>query len=221
MADLKTALEAACLRELDDLPSEAELAGQVSFSPDFERRMRKLIISERRRFVTIFRHRIRRTVVAAIVAATLMASTMSVQAIQQPVVGFLVQVYERFSQIVFSEEDEEATRSPSATEGFTVPPAPDGFTITRQEDHGTLLEVEYSADNGDYFIYTQYLLDGATMSIDTEGTETEPITIGGNEGLWYSNRGINNLIWQNDAYGFWISGTCGFDRLKAFTAIIF
>ncbi len=45
------------------------------------------------------------------------------------------------------------------------------------------------------------------MIIDTEETELETIAINGCEGFFYSNKGINNILWNDGYYGFIISSS--------------
>jgi len=96
---------------LTDLPSEAELAGQQHLSRRFLHRMDKLIGRH---------HRPMRTwkkilLVAAIISAIL-ATSVSVYAYRDAIAAFFINVYEKYSEIIFPSATE--TTDPS---GVTEP----------------------------------------------------------------------------------------------------
>ena len=49
--------------------------------------------------------------------------------------------------------------------------------------------------------------------MDTEGVDIQNVTIDGKETLFYSNKGINNLIWTDNGYGYLISGRINKDEI--------
>jgi anti-sigma factor RsiW len=44
------------------------------------------------------------------------------------------------------------------------------------------------------------------LQVDTEGVEQTHAVISGHAGIAYSNKGIQNLVWNNGQYGFSLAG---------------
>lgn len=207
MENLKLALEAVYLNELDGLPSEAELEAQVNLSPAFERRMKKLLHSQS---FFIPGRRVKRMLLVAIIAA-LMASTMSVQAIREPIMNFFLEVHERCTDIIFQITEDE----PIEEYAFSIPEPPEGYVETNREEHKAQVKTEYSTNDGDYLRYTQYRLNGTTLSVDTEDASVDMDQIQGCNVFLYSNKGFNSIVWSDGIFGYKLNGTCDVVELRS------
>lgn len=207
MENLKLALEAVYLNELDGLPSEAELEAQVNLSPAFERRMKKLLHSQS---FFIPGRRVKRMLLVAIIAA-LMASTMSVQAIREPIMNFFLEVHERCTDIIFQITEDE----PIEEYEFSIPEPPEGYVETNREEHKAQVKTEYSTNDGDYLRYTQYRLNGTTLSVDTEDASVDMDQIQGCNVFLYSNKGFNSIVWSDGIFGYKLNGTCDVVELRS------
>lgn len=207
MENLKLALEAVYLNELDGLPSEAELEAQVNLSPAFERRMKKLLHSQS---FFIPGRRVKRMLLVAIIAA-LMASTMSVQAIREPIMNFFLEVHERCTDIIFQITEDE----PIEEYAFFIPEPPEGYVETNREEHKAQVKTEYSTNDGDYLRYTQYRLNGTTLSVDTEDASVDMDQIQGCNVFLYSNKGFNSIVWSDGIFGYKLNGTCDIVELRS------
>ena len=207
MENLKLALEAVYLNELDGLPSEAELEAQVNLSPAFERRMKKLLHSQS---FFIPGRRVKRMLLVAIIAA-LMASTMSVQTIREPIMNFFLEVHERCTDIIFQITEDE----PIEEYEFSIPEPPEGYVETNREEHKAQVKTEYSTNDGDYLRYTQYRLNGTTLSVDTEDASVDMDQIQGCNVFLYSNKGFNSIVWSDGIFGYKLNGTCDVVELRS------
>lgn len=261
--ELKRVLDLYLKALTDDLPSGEELASCQKFSPEFEARMARLIEQsklEERRYAVAgpepliqsdidLSRRSKRVLVAAIVLAILV-SLFSAVAAREPVIRFIVQVYERFSRIVFQipgTADESqlpdltepagtvGTDAPRLTPGSTSSDLPAGFPTTRPVtgvpsdavprpggkspsllpagytlettvDLPNCFQAIYANSAGDTLLFERQPLAGLGIAIDTEGLVVESVVVGSNSGVYYAKNGYNNLIWQDGAFAYTISG---------------
>ena len=208
---LKDALQAYYDQELSNLPSEEELAATQQFSPQFERKMERIKKLSRRNYISIAHLTVRRSSVAAILVIVLLASSMSVEAIRTPVVKFLLEGYETFSRIIFPED------TPLNEDGsfeYIMPTIPDGYSVVSDVKLDDSYDVELQSVDGELIRYSKQQLDSLTMDIDTEGVITEAVIINGFDGLRYSNKGSNSLVWNDGFNAFYLRGTCSFSILE-------
>ena len=96
---LETALRLQQERYLSGLPDDNELES-ISFTSEFEEKMRKLIIYQKNPFFTFINttgKRVACIIVAVIVIAT--TTVFSVEALRKPFINFIIETYEKYSTI--------------------------------------------------------------------------------------------------------------------------
>lgn len=91
---------------LDNLPNESDI--EYEFSNKFKRKMSKLIKYEKRNPIinSIYTYSKNTAIVFLIVATGLFTLTMSVEAVRLKVINVITEIYEEFTSIMFSKEDE-------------------------------------------------------------------------------------------------------------------
>lgn len=206
MKNLKLALEAVYLNELDSMPSEVALERQINISLEFDQRMKELF---RNQTTAMPGRRVKRMLLIAIIAA-LMTSAMSVQAIREPIEKFFLEIYDICTDIIFQQSENSSVEEYE----FFVPEFPEGYIETRREVLETQIKVEYKTENNGYLRYTQYLLDGMALSIDTEDADVKLDQIQGNNVFLYSNKGFNSIIWSDGTFGYKLNTTCDVEELR-------
>ena len=206
---LREAVIKADICELEALPADHEI--EHEFSKRFERRMGKLI----RRGKTgspaggaVFLRR--RAVALAAAIVILLASAMSVSAVRAAVFEFITEAYEKFTHIFFEESppsqesaDELSIRRPSFI--------PEGFELVSEKMAGPVLLVYKKGS--DYISYSQQRLEDVSMDINTEGAALEELEFKGLPAKYYSNRGVQNLLWYDDEYLYMVSSTLDRDTV--------
>ena len=205
MSNLELALVAIRDHELMQLPAESELQEVLSLSQAFERRMEKLWRSTGSKTT---RRKTKQILLIAILAA-MMASIMSVQAIREPVVNFLMDIYDRCTDIIFQISANEAVEEID----FYVPAPPAGYVETGREELQTQVKVEYANRSGGYMRYTQYDLEGLSLSVDTENADVRVEEIRGISVFTYSKNGLNSIVWSDGNFGYKVNATCSFPEL--------
>jgi len=197
------ALGEAMDRRVERIP-----ATERTFSPAFEQRMNRLICAQSKPYYRFVNTTPKKALLALAAAILLMITMMfSVSALREPVVRFIVEVYEKFSH-VFIHQEEEA-QFPATLEVYYAPTwLPEGY----QEDVEQLVDIPNLCERAfinesDYDIrFKQYTLTGTVSRIDTEGVSLKSVTVSGNEGLFFSNKGFQYLEWNDGQYGFSLVG---------------
>ena len=210
MGNLKLALETVYLNELNCLPSELELKSKIIISPEFEQRMKALFHNQH---AAVAGRRVRRMILVAILAA-LMASTMSVQAIREPIVNFLLDIYEICTDIIFQNSVDE-----ERGDELFVPDPPVGYVEISRSRYESLVEVEYKSEE-ECVYYTQYYQEGVTLSTDTEDACVGFKEIAGYPAFLYSNKGYNSIVWSDGKFAYELNSTCSTDELWKFAETI-
>lgn len=200
---LKEAVIQADIYEMQILPADSEIAHK--FSGKFERKMKVLIRQNKTRYPAGAMTFLRKNAVAFIAAIIiLLASAMSVSAVRTSVFEFVTKAYEKFTHIFFS----ESRSSQDETDGFNIyEPTyiPEGFRLVSKST-GNLVLLEYENEN-DFISYSQQYLENISIVTNTEGVELEELEFKGFPARYYSNKGVQNLLWYDDKYMYIVSST--------------
>jgi len=195
--------------EVGVLPADNEIDHE--FSRDFERKMQKLIRRSNKGHTikgwVVWRRRAVALIAAIII---LIASAMSVPTVRASVIEFITEVYEKFTHIFF---DESRSSQDAADEFVIYVPVyiPEGFELVNRITKGLVL-LEY--EEGDEFVsYSQQRLENVSMHINTEGVELEELEFKGFSAKYYSNRGVQNLLWHDGKYMYMVSSTLDRDTV--------
>ena len=206
---LREAVVRADIRELEAMPADHEI--EHEFSKRFERRMGKLIRRGKTGSPVGAIAFLRRHMVAFVAAIIILfASAMSVSAVRAAVFEFITEVYEKFTHIFFNES---RSSSDSAGEFIVCRPSfiPEGFELVSEKTAGPVLLVYEKGS--DYISYRQQRVEDVSMDINTEGAELEELEFKGLPAKYYSNQGVQNLLWYDDEYLYMVSSTLDRDAV--------
>ncbi|MGF7060271.1 DUF4367 domain-containing protein [Brassicibacter mesophilus] len=187
--------------------SEKESKEKHIFSNKFKDKMKKLIAYEKRRarMKTLYYFK-KAVAVLLIVLTVVFASTMSVKAWRVKLFNTIINIFEKFSEVRYEGVDKSADKIEDNT--FYAPKyMPTGFNTEKEDINFFGQLIIYKNKNGEEIVFEQYKLENRKMIMDTEGTELESMNINGFEGYFYSNKGINNIFWDDGYYGFVISSS--------------
>ena len=146
--------------------------------------------------------------VAAIII--LFASAMSVSSVRAAVFEFITEAYEKFTHIFF---EESPPSQESADEYIIRRPTfiPEGFELVSEITAGPVLLVYEKGS--DYISYSKQRVEDVSMDINTEGAELEELEFKGLPAKYYSNQGVQNLLWYDDEYLYMVSSTLDRDAV--------
>ena len=204
---LKQVLDMYVEEFYETLPSKEEQSKET-FSPEFEAKMQKLINKQKKFYYYWINTATKR--VAAVVLALLVSLatvTFSVKAIREPFIQFIVETFEKFSSIIFN-NDEDDNQPALATVEFrkAVPEyIPEGYTIKSETESDAIYHIIYT--NGvSNIVYSQTINYHTVAQADTENTTYKEIIINGLEGVIYTKNESNNVIFNTENYVFTITG---------------
>ena len=203
----------------DTLPSDEEL-GNISFSDEFEEKMRKLIEKQKKFYYYWVNPAGKRA--AAIIAALfvgLTAVTFGVKAIREPFLRFIVETFEKFSSIIFMNDDDNSGQSSISADAEiefeAVEPSyiPEGFVLESKIDDLLWFQTTYISSNNKIVTYTQMSSNDAIVQADTEDTTYDKLQINGFEAISYSKNGTNTVVFNSDKYVFTVTGSVDMDEI--------
>jgi len=138
---------------------------------------------------------------AAAVFVCVMISTNTFS-VRDHLTSFVVTVYEKFSTITRPEDDPDSYPG-LILQYYELSYLPDGYVFKSETIQDAQREVKYS--NGTNTIIFRYrAING--VGIDTEGTEAVEILVGDQKGVFFVNKNVNNIIWENTEYQFRVFG---------------
>lgn len=213
---LKKALIEAQNRELAMIPDEKTLGKQYAFTDPFQKKMALLIRKTNHRYVTIGRFTIRRAFLVLIIAILLMTGCMSVKEIREPLFEFFVKDYGKFSRITFSENTASQNQEEIVEQEFEyiLPEVPEGYEVVVEEKFQDWHDVEFRNSENHVIYYMKIIPDGLIKEVDTEGAKVEQTIINGNQGIKFSNKGMNYVIWTSEIYSYTLLGSCEMSVLE-------
>ncbi|MGI6261094.1 MAG: DUF4367 domain-containing protein [Acutalibacteraceae bacterium] len=203
---LKKALELYDRERLAGFPDEAQLQ-TITFSADFERRMKRMISGQNQQHRLVpFLNSISRRVACFLVAVLgISFAVFGVRAAADS--SFLLTVRETFSMLIFPAAET------SGQERWSPSFLPDGFALAQQIDSQEGFYFLYRNSSGGYFSIEQVLFKNAIHQIDTEGAVTEQVLVNGQSGLFVQGDSGNLLVWNNAENTFLMTGNLPFGDL--------
>lgn len=222
--DLRKSIDEYLDSLIRDLPSEQDLAAIYVLSARFKRRMQRLVHKARRMENKRNREQAqlirperrthmgyRKRLAILVIIITIMVSAFSISASREAIVGFVVQVYEKFSTIIFS-------HTPTSTEQSSVPvdpgmitdrlptDLPNGYVLDEQTNLNGFVQAIYTNKAEEELFYIKQKKDGVRIDFDSEGIQTESIMFNQYQGIFFSNKGYSGLIWDDAIYAHSIIG---------------
>lgn len=175
-------------------------------SNQFKQKISQLIQKQRKPYFYLINtvgKRIACMIIALFVVMT--TTVMSVEALRVPVIRFIIETFEKFTSIDFGSDSE--TIVPETIETKYEPEyIPAGYNFVNENSSDMLVKIIYQNEAEDQIIFKQTTLSNVSMNIDTEGTVTENIVINNYTAIYYSNKGINSIIWSDENYSYNVHG---------------
>lgn len=168
------------------------------FTRSFEKRMQQLIAKERGIRPPRKRLSLRMLIVVIVTAVIAASSVMTVSAFREAIIGFITEVYEKFTNVQ-AEPDEDAPDT--LEEIYEVTWVPEGFELVEDE----ILDVQHKMRFMNYnrFIaFTQFSVSDYSANYDTEKALVSPIKIADCDGFWIVDEETNVLVWESNTYVF-------------------
>lgn len=182
------------------------------FSEQFETNMRKIFAKSEYTYVSVGRRRIRKSVLAALIALMLLAATGCGVAVKYIIEWKETQNTNHGTLDVMFEIK---TPESSAPAELISPKVPAGFEIVNTDQNETTCTIEYQNSAGEMIYYSQDTdIENMSLSIDNEDAAFTEITINDYKGYSYSKEGVNSLLWTDGRSFYTLQGTCKMSILE-------
>jgi hypothetical protein len=172
------------------------------FSLGYARRKRQIIHGrkEHRPVISFRRH----ILVPLIIILTIMTCAMSVPAIREPVVTFVVHAYNKMTDFIIRSDSH---KQPQNAEGndFTLNYIPKGFKLIDTNEIPTEKTEFYQDGKGQDFSFTlRYYEQGVNFSMDTENAVVTNTKIKGHKAvIAEKDTGVNIAVFDNKGQRIW------------------
>ncbi|HIU57341.1 MAG TPA: DUF4367 domain-containing protein, partial [Candidatus Ornithomonoglobus merdipullorum] len=179
----------------EDLPDEIP----VEYSEDFEKRMKKIFATERKK---IRRKQILKNVrrIAACFAIFIVVSgitVMSVSALRVKILNLIFNSQETNTEVQFEDSDQSNDYDNVGLELMYVP---DGFEIVRKDIQDKTVYLRF--ENDDLYFSVTLTESTGTISLDTEDANVEEININGNKALYAEKSTLKTLTGMIEDYSY-------------------
>ena len=188
---------------LDNLPNESDI--EYEFSNKFKRKMSKLIKYEKRNPIinSIYTYSKKTALVFLIVATGLFTLTMSVEAVRLKVINVITEIYEEFTSIMFSKEDENMSMN-SKFKPVSPNYIPKGFKEIDKVESDIGLFIVYENDEYLQIRYSCDEISTNSIILDTEDAIVEDINVNGYDAKYIVKDNIQQLLWNDNTSSYLI-----------------
>jgi len=213
------ALEYALVKEFLWLDNFENPYTNYEFSSQFESNMKTIIPKAEFTYVSIGKQRIRKTLLAALVALLAILITGCAFGVY-----YLIEWNEtqndKQGALDVTFDIKGGSSSDSNTPG--LPKTPAGYSITEQFIDDSSCIIVYSDSKQNQIIYAQSNdIENMSVSIDNEDADFKETTINGCKGYTSTKDGINALYWADSNCFYELQGTCEMDVLHSMTKSIY
>lgn len=180
---------------LEKIPLESDLSHQFSWR--FKRKMKALLKYERR--TPVMRRFVYQMKTAAavllIVLSMAFGTVMSVEAYRVCFFEFVTEIWEELTSIVIHSDENADQETLTPISPSYIPKGYSVLELTSDKYENTII---YINTNGLELYYSQRMATQSEFILDSEGAETEKITIGLQEAYLIVNKGTVQLYWHDD-----------------------
>jgi len=197
---------------LSTFPKDEEL--EYEFSDSFNKKMDKLINRQKKPYYIIINTVGKRVAIIILsIIVSLSAMTMSIRALRDPVIDFVIEVYEKFSTVFFDNKEEQTNYPTEILTKYEPTAIPEGYTKSTAEDFPLSYSLKYTDNNGDILSFMQYPINSLQINLNTENAATEYININEYTGIYCSNKDYQMILWDNGEYAFYMSSKISKEEL--------
>ena len=205
------AVKSAQLMELQSLETDLAAAGEHTFSESFETRMNKLLHLSKKPYYYYINTVGKK--VAVVIFAVILSFTfvvVNVKAVREPVVAFIIEIYEKFMEVVFPKNIIYPHNIETSYEPKFIP---EGYQLTDDMITTYLVRLRFSDSDNNGFEFRQMIFSGDTIWINTASSDCENIEVNGHNYIFLKEDTGNKLVWEQNHYFFQIKGSLSKDDM--------
>jgi|GEM_PF-3491527 hypothetical protein len=188
----------------------------VELSRSFRRRIKQIIKNGVPvNYVTIIAKRV--AIIFLIIMSIGFTYVMSISAVREAVWEKIMEWYNNYIYVQYVEPNETETEVPATIKDYKEPATiPDTYIKTILQKLPYCYYMEYISSEH-MIIYQQYILKNYSIMLTNIDSETEPININGNQGLYTfytsGNKNYYDIIWNDKKYAYELYGDIDLNSL--------
>lgn len=210
-AEFKSAFREVVSLEFSHIPQDENSIDYI-FSERFNKRMQKLIKSQKKLYWNFVNTAAKRAAVIFVAIITIFTVAFSVKAIREPILKFIEQVYETFTYYSY-----EGDTTETITKEYVITQLPEGFEQTNKIKNDDIIFTEYTNQIGDIVEFKQMTTEYSIgYFVDNENGDMQTKMVNGIEVEFKEWNDVKIAIWTKEGYVFAIDsyGNISFDTIK-------
>ena len=185
------ALRTVQSEEFAQIPADFE----HTFSPEFERRMDKLIRNQRRKSWHLVNTRAKRIAILAAVLILLFLTACAVPTVRETVKDFFLRsLGDRYELVVADDSVSGLDKV------FSFRELPQGFELTGGYEYPNMIEREYTDTDGAKWYLIQHIPRDLQVSYSKEKGQITQSKLGDGNLYFYSRNGFTYAVWMKKGY---------------------
>ena len=194
MSNLQEAFREAARREFAMVPAEEAL--DYTFSPGFQRKMRRIIRAQAHGYWQLVNTTAKRIACIAAIIMMLLTTAMAIKPVRERVIKFFVEVYEEYFSVTFGEEENrDLERTPTHMELYSFSYLPDGFYLTNRIATDSFYRTDWQKREGYPIILLQEPASH-NIVIDNNGTSLIDLSHNDLSLLYYHSEDTYVFLWE-------------------------
>lgn len=194
-ADFQNAFREVVSAEFSDVPTEQEI--DFIFSKRMNRRMQRLIKSQRKSYYYLTNTLGKRIAVAVIFILLTLTTSMSVKAIREPILEFIRHVYATFTEYSYHGDTTDVI-----TTEYSIR-VPDAFTLKNEIRNDAMIYQEYVNASGDIIEFNQMTTGYSTgYFLDNSRDDIVRMRVGEYDVDYKRFDTTQSAVWLHDGYLF-------------------
>ena len=168
-----------------------------TFSPQFDKKMNKLIKSQKNIYWNFTNTVSKRIAVVCAAMLLLFATACSIKPIREPIIDFVINIYDTFTEYLFKGELKQIINYE-----YRINSLPDGFEQTNKQIDNNSITTNYQNESGEMIIFVQTISDGTQVNFDTEKHTQSTTSLLNTTIDFFENDLSKTAIWTKDGYVF-------------------
>lgn len=197
--EFKNAFREVISSEFSHIPCDEDSI-DYTFSDRFNKKMNKLIKAQRKPYYFLINTAAKKAAVYFVIFVTLITASMSVKAIREPVVNFIVEVYESFTRYFFDGDTAKELKKE-----YVITELPTGFLQISNDKTDISQTVILEDTNDNMIIFTQSVTENEIFDIDNQKGTPKTEKINGIDIRIYTYEKDKFVFWSDNGYFFQIT----------------
>lgn len=174
-------------------------------SKKFNQSMKRLIHAQKSPIWKYVNTTGKRVAMLAIVFMLLSGCAMSIEAIRTPVVQFVIEVYEKFTQLLVPSEQTENNVPTTIEKKYKPTMMIQGYSLVGEDYDLLYYQLRWSNSTEEEIVFQQSILTNYASIIDTENIPYRKIELSQYDAVYFTSANKHSLIWSDGEYTFKIT----------------